>query len=158
MVARGAVENTSCFRKEGMLPVRKVADQHIRYCIDYDESWKNVKFIYQRHFQAVTGGGGSPMFQAITDAKGMYEVAEAFDLGEYYKQVMAARREKRRVMHAKRGREDGGEGDDDEGAGSDATKQKPNAPTGWSCPECGEEFVSRNAFGRHCGETGHRKS
>lgn len=41
----------------------------------------------QRHFQAVTGGGGSPMFQAITDAKGMYEVAEAFELGKYYKEV-----------------------------------------------------------------------
>lgn len=51
-------------------------EQHVKYCIDYDEHWKNVKFIYQRHFGSVMGGGGSPLFEAVTAARGMDEVAE----------------------------------------------------------------------------------
>lgn len=70
---------------------------------------------------------------------------------------MAARKEKRRIAHAKRGRGEGDGGKEEEEE-EEAMKQKARVASGWCCPECGEEFASRNAFGRHCGETGHRKS
>jgi tRNA-dihydrouridine synthase 2 len=45
MIARAAQRNPSVFRRQGELPIEKVIEKYVRYSVQYDMPYQNVKFV-----------------------------------------------------------------------------------------------------------------
>mmetsp|Transcript_8144 Transcript_8144/g.18781 ORF Transcript_8144/g.18781 Transcript_8144/m.18781 type:complete len:428 (+) Transcript_8144:190-1473(+) len=166
MVARGAGENPSCFRKDGPLPVAETLRAHCIKCIEYEEVYQNMKYLYTRMFSQVSVPG-SQIFDAFSAAKSRRAIAEllhcdnlfdsliekrgrygpvemdgwgtgAVDHPEYDGEVLQAAKKRKR-----------GEGVEECAA---AEAEPANVH---KCDKCGAEYPSRNKLFKHVRAANH---
>ncbi|XP_067905594.1 tRNA-dihydrouridine(20) synthase [NAD(P)+]-like isoform X5 [Heterodontus francisci] len=98
MVARAAMWNPSIFRKEGLLPAEKVLKEYLSYAIRYDSHYSNTKYcLCQMLREKLESAQGKKLHAAQSNK----EICEAFEMNEYYKEVMACLETKRDMLNAK---------------------------------------------------------
>ncbi|XP_051884237.1 tRNA-dihydrouridine(20) synthase [NAD(P)+]-like isoform X2 [Pristis pectinata] len=98
MVARAAMWNPSIFRKEGLLPAEKVLKEYLTYAIRYDSHYSNTKYcLCQMLRDKLESAQGKKLHAAQSNE----EICEAFEMIDYYKEVMADLEAKRDQLNAK---------------------------------------------------------
>ncbi|XP_069757643.1 tRNA-dihydrouridine(20) synthase [NAD(P)+]-like [Narcine bancroftii] len=102
MVARAAMWNPSIFRKEGLLPAEKVLREYLTYAIRYDSHYSNTKYcLCQMLREKLESAQGKKLHAAQSNE----EICEAFEMIDYYKEVMADLEAKRNQLNARDQRE-----------------------------------------------------
>ncbi|XP_062922891.1 tRNA-dihydrouridine(20) synthase [NAD(P)+]-like isoform X3 [Mobula hypostoma] len=86
MIARAAMWNPSIFRKEGLLPAEKVLKEYLTYAIRYDSHYSNTKYCL---CQMLRDKLESAQGKKLHAAQSSEEICEAFEMIDYYKEVMA---------------------------------------------------------------------
>lgn len=92
MIARAAMWNPSIFRKEGLLPAEKVLKEYLTYAIRYDSHYSNTKYcLCQMLRDKLESAQGKKLHAAQSNE----ELCEAFEMIDFYKEVMADLESKR---------------------------------------------------------------
>ncbi|KAI8098468.1 uncharacterized protein BX664DRAFT_318778 [Halteromyces radiatus] len=87
MIARGAQDNPSAFRKEGLVPFDEVAKEYLKTCVDVNNVFVNTKYVLlcmntnPKHTK-------SEFYQKMQRTKSTEAMCELFDLLPYYQQAM----------------------------------------------------------------------
>ena len=89
MLARAAQRNPSIFRKSGMLSGFQMAQDYLKYAIDYDNTYGNTLYcmcnIMHGLMEKEIGG-------KVSSSRSMLELSSALGLADYYEQSIANRK------------------------------------------------------------------
>ncbi|XP_059848786.1 tRNA-dihydrouridine(20) synthase [NAD(P)+]-like isoform X2 [Hypanus sabinus] len=98
MIARAAMWNPSIFRKEGLLPAENVLKEYLTYAIRYDSHYSNTKYcLCQMLRDKLESAQGKKLHAAQSNE----EICEAFEMIDYYKEVMADLETKRNQLKSR---------------------------------------------------------
>ncbi|XP_072926058.1 tRNA-dihydrouridine(20) synthase [NAD(P)+]-like isoform X4 [Hemitrygon akajei] len=98
MIARAAMWNPSIFRKEGLLPAENVLKEYLTYAIRYDSHYSNTKYcLCQMLRDKLESAQGKKLHAAQSNE----EICEAFEMIDYYKEVMADLETKRNRLKSR---------------------------------------------------------
>ncbi|NXY47184.1 DUS2L synthase, partial [Ceuthmochares aereus] len=86
MIARAAMWNPSVFRKEGLLPLKQVMQDYIKYAVRYDNHYTNTKYCLCQMLreQLETAQG-----KKLHAAQSTQEICEAFEMADFYEETTA---------------------------------------------------------------------
>ncbi|NWR70159.1 DUS2L synthase, partial [Centropus unirufus] len=86
MIARAAMWNPSIFRKEGLLPLKQVMQDYIKYAVRYDNHYTNTKYCLCQMLreQLETAQG-----KKLHAAQSTQEICEAFEMADFYEETTA---------------------------------------------------------------------
>ncbi|XP_055298645.1 tRNA-dihydrouridine(20) synthase [NAD(P)+]-like isoform X2 [Sitodiplosis mosellana] len=88
MIARGAQKNVSIFRKEGLLSIDDVAHDYLKYCVDYDNSVANTKYVLGKMYNLNDDKLQKKKFgREVEDAEKLEQICRPWRLREYCRKV-----------------------------------------------------------------------
>ncbi|KAK9761444.1 tRNA-dihydrouridine synthase 2 [Basidiobolus ranarum] len=99
MIARGAQQNVSVFRKEGPIPIRDIMVQYIKTAVHIDNVFANTKYTLM---QMLVEDTKSKEFKGLQKSKTHEQLCKEFDLEEFYIQAMAEREERTAFLASKK--------------------------------------------------------
>ncbi|ORX88967.1 FMN-linked oxidoreductase [Basidiobolus meristosporus CBS 931.73] len=91
MIARGAQNNVSIFRKEGLLPIREVMIQYIKNAIKIDNVFANTKYTLM---QMLAEDTKSDEFKGLQKSKTHEQLCKEFGIEEFYTQTTEEMRQR----------------------------------------------------------------
>uniref|UniRef100_A0A670Y911 Dihydrouridine synthase 2 n=1 Tax=Pseudonaja textilis TaxID=8673 RepID=A0A670Y911_PSETE len=84
MVARAAMWNPSVFRKEGLLPLKDVMQEYIKYAVRYDNHYTNTKYcLCQMLREQLENAQGKKLHAA----QSLQEICEVFEMGSFFQEA-----------------------------------------------------------------------
>ncbi|KAI8883141.1 FMN-linked oxidoreductase [Backusella circina FSU 941] len=92
MIARGAQENPSAFRKEGLVSYKEGVCAYLRKCVDVDNMFQNTKYVILCMNTTDTLHTKSEIYREIQKSKTVRRICEIFDMADYYDQVQVQKK------------------------------------------------------------------
>uniref|UniRef100_A0A2D4MUT3 DRBM domain-containing protein n=1 Tax=Micrurus spixii TaxID=129469 RepID=A0A2D4MUT3_9SAUR len=84
MVARAAMWNPSVFRKEGLLPLKNVMQEYIKYAVRYDNHYTNTKYcLCQMLREQLENAQGKKLHAA----QSLQEICEVFKMSSFFQEA-----------------------------------------------------------------------
>ncbi|ORX45902.1 FMN-linked oxidoreductase [Hesseltinella vesiculosa] len=84
MIARGAIQNASAFRKEGPLPYKQVATEYLKKSVLVENMFANTKYVMLSMNTDDSTHTRSDFYKSMQSTKTMKGFCELFDLGSFY--------------------------------------------------------------------------
>ncbi|XP_009960374.1 PREDICTED: tRNA-dihydrouridine(20) synthase [NAD(P)+]-like isoform X1 [Leptosomus discolor] len=86
MIARAAMWNPSIFRKEGLLPLKEVMQDYIKYAVRYDNHYTNTKYclcqMLREQLETIQG-------KKLHAAQSTQEICEVFEMADFCEETAA---------------------------------------------------------------------
>uniref|UniRef100_A0A8D0DIJ2 Dihydrouridine synthase 2 n=1 Tax=Salvator merianae TaxID=96440 RepID=A0A8D0DIJ2_SALMN len=113
MIARAAMWNPSVFRKEGLMPLKDVMQEYIKYAVRYNNHYTNTKYcLCQMLREQLENAQGKKLHAAQT----MQEICEVFEMSDFYQETSTLLETKKATLEAK------GQDEDEQTDGADIIK------------------------------------
>lgn len=84
MIAREAQWNPSIFRKEGRQPAEEIVKKYIKYAVDYENTYPNMKYCLQ---QILIDALETPNGRVLQHAQSVREICNIWGLEDYWREV-----------------------------------------------------------------------